>query len=436
MNLFKMIACRSVQLTLRAALPVLPYSQPQRLSSIEALPEVLHQHHIERVLLITDKGIRNCHLTEPLEKVLAASHIHCTVYDGTTANPTDTNVQEAYDLYCANHCQALIGFGGGSSMDCAKGCGARIARPSTPLSKMEGVLRVHKKLPLLIAVPTTAGTGSEVTLAAVITDSQTHHKYAISDFCLIPKVAVLDPEITRSLPPFITACTGMDALTHAVEAYIGRSTTKETRHDATEAVRLIFANLPQAYHHGDDMEARANMLKAAYLAGNAFSQSYVGYIHAVAHSLSGKYNVAHGLANAVLMPGILDAYGSCIHKKLARLAIAAGVADESDSPAVAANAFINAIRQFNREFGIPDVIKELKKEDICELARTADKEANPLYPVPVLLSAKQLEGFYEKVREDHHGENTDPQSCTETESLLPGRKDTGCQCPDFITAKS
>ena len=143
-------------------------------------------------------------------------------------NPSD-NVEEAKNLYLSSNCQALIGFGGGSSMDCAKAVGARLVRPKKPLSKMEGILKIWKKLPLLICVPTTAGTGSETTLVAVIVDSKTRHKYAINDFNLIPDYAVLDPKPTLSLPPFITACTGMDALTHAIEAYIGNSTTKKTR---------------------------------------------------------------------------------------------------------------------------------------------------------------------------------------------------------------
>ena len=172
-------------------------------------------------------------------------------------------------------------------MDCAKGVGARIAQPNKPINKMRGLLRVHRLLPLLIAVPTTAGTGSEVTLAAVITDDETHYKYPINDFVLIPRFAVHDPEFTRGLPASITGQTGMDALTHAVEAFIGRSTTPYTRKMARQAVQLIHDNLLEAYEYGDDMRARRNMLSAAYKAGVAFTRSYVGYVHAIAHSLGG-----------------------------------------------------------------------------------------------------------------------------------------------------
>ena len=399
MNLLKKLCCRSIQLGLRAALPVLPYRQPVRLPEIQALPKALLEENVHTVLLITDSGIRRQGLTAPLEAVLQDSQIRCLVYDKTVANPTSANVEEARALYLREGCQAIIGFGGGSSMDCAKGVGARIAKPRQPLAKMEGVLKVHHRLPPIIAIPTTAGTGSEVTLAAVITDSQTHHKYAITDFCLIPRYAVHDPELTRSLPKSLTATTALDALTHAVEAFIGRSTTRETRADAIQAVRLIFENLDAAYTDGNNMTARRNLLTAAYLAGNAFSKSYVGYVHAIAHSLSGKYNLPHGYTNAVLLPWVLEAYGDTIHKKLAVLAVAAGAAREDTPPTQAAQAFIGAIRNLNRRYEIPMSFREIQPEDIPELAKTADHEANPLYPVPVLMDAKQLQVLYETVME-------------------------------------
>lgn len=205
------------------------------------------------------------------------------------ANPTSANVEDAENLYLKKHCQALLAFGGGSSMDCAKGVGARLARPNKSLAKMEGILHVMHKLPLLIAVPTTAGTGSETTLPPSSPMPDTHHKYAINDFNLIPHYAVLEPEVTVGLPAQLTATTGMDALTHAIEAYIGRSTTKQTRKAAIEAIQLIFQYLPVAYKNGKNRTARKEMLRASYLAGTAFTKSYVGYVHAVAHSLGSQY---------------------------------------------------------------------------------------------------------------------------------------------------
>ena len=386
------------QETLHIALPFLPYTKPEILAQTEEIAFVCKKKQIQSVLIITDTGIRKLHLLESLETSLKENHISYCIYDQTIANPTDENACQAKQMYIENNCQALIGFGGGSSIDCAKACGALLAMPNRSLNQMEGILKVHRKLPLLFAIPTTAGTGSEVTLACVVTDHVTHHKYAISDFHLIPKYAVLDPEITKSLPAYLTACTGMDALTHAIEAYIGRSTIEETRTDAIEAIRILFSYLKKAYDNGNDMEARSQLSKAAYLAGNAFSKSYVGYVHAIAHSLSGKYNVPHGETNAILLPYVLEAYGPCIHKKLAHLAVQVHIASESDSESLAASRFIKEIRQMNAYFSIPCYIKQLKKEDIPSLAKTADHEANPLYPVPVLMDASELEGIYETVR--------------------------------------
>ena len=293
---------------------------------------------------------------------------------------------------------SIIAIGGGSSMDCAKAVGARLARPHKSLSKMEGILKIWHRLPLLIAVPTTAGTGSETTLAAVITDADTHHKYAINDFNLIPDYAVLEPSVTYGLPPQLTATTGMDALTHAIEAYIGRSTTKQTRSAAVEAIQLIFANLQNAYNNGNDKTARHHMLRASYLAGTAFTKSYVGYVHAVAHSLGGCYGIPHGLANSVLLPVILEAYGTAAHKKLARLARLTGISD-SNLDAVAAGEFIRHIRNMNLSMNIPETLDGIRNEDIPKLARYADKEANPLYPVPVLWGPSKLEQMYHLVQE-------------------------------------
>ena len=399
MNSIKKIYCRTFQAVFKFALPFLPYRKPDIVNSVKFLPEIIQNSGCQRVLIVTDEGITKLQLTNRLEQALLEHNIPYFIYDKTVANPTTVNVDEARDMYLDNNCDAIIGFGGGSSLDCAKAVGARIAKPKQSLSKMKGILKVHKKLPLLIAVPTTAGTGSETTLAAVITDARTRHKYAINDFPLIPKYAVLDPKVTLSLPPFITATTGMDALTHAVEAYIGNSTTQDTRKDALRAVRLIFANLDTAYQDGSNIEARRNMLKASFYAGCAFTKSYVGYVHAIAHSLGGEYNVPHGLANAVLLPFVLEAYGESIHKKLYQLAVIAGICDKATPYNEAAEKFIEAIKDMKKRFSIGDTIKEINHMDITKLSRYADKEANPLYPVPVLMNAKELEKFYYQLME-------------------------------------
>lgn len=394
MNPLKKAYCRIFQNIFKFALPVLPYRNPKIIGSVRGIPEVLEKRGYNNVLIITDTGIRSLGLTERLEQTLKRNCISYQIYDKTVANPTTVNVDEALHMYLDNDCQAIIGFGGGSSMDCAKATAARIAKPHQSLAQMKGILKVHKKLPLLIAIPTTAGTGSETTLAAMITDAKTRHKYAINDFPLIPRYAVLDPKVTLSLPPFITATTGMDALTHAVEAYIGNSTTPGTRKNALDAVRLIFENLDTAYTDGQNIEARRNMLRASYFAGCAFTKSYVGYVHAVAHSLGGKYNVPHGLANAVILPMVLETYEDSITHKLRNLAVAAGLCDKNEDDKTASRMFIDAVKDMKKRFGIGDYIPEIQETDIPELAHYVDKEANPLYPVPVLMDASELETLY------------------------------------------
>lgn len=409
MNPLKKAYCRMFQSVLKAALPFLPYRKPEIIHSVRGIPQILEKKKCDHVLIITDTGIIRHGLITRLEDTLDRHFIPYIIYDGTVANPTTTNVDEALALYHEYDCNAIIGFGGGSSIDCAKAVGARVAKPHQSLEKMKGILKVHKKLPLLIAIPTTAGTGSETTLAAVITDAETRHKYPINDFPLIPQVAVLDPKVTASLPPALTATTGMDALTHAVEAYIGNSTTAGTRADALFAVKMIFENIDRAYRDGSDLEARKNMLLAAFSAGCAFSKSYVGYVHAVAHSLGGEYNVPHGLANAVLLPFVLESYGHTIDAKLHQLAIAAGVADEAATDSQAATQFIQAIKDMKKRFSIGDTIPQIREEDIPKLASYAEKEANPLYPVPVLMDARQLESFYYLLMEKNETEESNQE---------------------------
>ncbi|MBQ8003628.1 MAG: iron-containing alcohol dehydrogenase [Oscillospiraceae bacterium] len=399
MNILKKAYCRTYQKIFRMAIPVLPYRKPELYYSIGSIPALLKKRNIFRVLVVTDKFLHESGALSPMLVALADAEISVYLYDEVIPNPTVSNAEAARQLYDENRCEALIGFGGGSSIDCAKAVGARIARPGKSLQKMRGILHILKKPPFTVAVPTTAGTGSETTVTVVITDEATHEKYPISDLCLIPDAAVLDPEVTKTLPPHITATTGIDALTHAVEAYIGGSSVRETRSAALECIRLVFENIETAYNNGSDLTARKNMLLAANLGGLAFSKSYVGYCHAVAHTLGGKYGIPHGLANAVLLPYVLDFYGKKIHKKLKQLAVYGGLCGDNTTPELAARIFTEKVRTLNRTMGIPEKLSGICEEDIPTLSRSAAKEANPLYPVPVLLSAEELEYFYRTVRE-------------------------------------
>ena len=397
MFILKKLWCRAFQTAFRIALPILPYREPKIVPSTEGLGEVLRSENSKSVLIVTDPGIVKFGLIKPVEEALTSSGIAYTTYDKTQPNPTTENVEDALKLYTGHNCDTLIAIGGGSAMDCAKALGARVAYPKKTVGKMGGVMKVLRRIPTLIAIPTTAGTGSETTLAAVITDSDTHHKYALMSFTLIPRYAVLDASLTYTLPPHLTSTTGMDALTHAVEAFIGRSTTKETARLATEATKLVFENVEAAYSDGKNHAARENMLLAAYKAGISFSKSYVGYVHAIAHSLGGKYGTPHGLANAVILPHVLEEYGKSAHKRLHRLAIAIGVSTSSDSHELGATKFIEAIKRLNEKMNIPTTLTGIVPEDVPALAAHAEREANPLYPVPKLMTKQDLERIYRKI---------------------------------------
>ena len=397
MNIFKKIYCRTYQFCFRVALPLLPYRQPKILESNEEVLETLKNEKINKIFFVTDKTIKGLGLTAPLEKTLTDGGLEVVIFDNVLPNPTISLVEEGLKKYTESSCEAIIALGGGSVIDCAKTIGARIVKPNKPVKKMKGLLKICKKLPTLIAIPTTAGTGSETTLAAVITDDETHHKYPINDFSLIPHYALLDYHLTLGLNQKITSTTGMDALTHAVEAFIGQSTTPQTRKASVESIRLIKENLKEVYDNGQNADARQKMLRASYLAGVAFTKSYVGYNHAIAHTLGGKYGVAHGLANAIILPHTLKSYGKSVYNKLSKLAKLTKIANEFDSKEVASKKFINWIEELNKYFNIPDYVEQLIEDDIPELAAKADMEGNPLYPVPKLMDKNELSEIYKKL---------------------------------------
>ena len=380
---------------MKIAANFLPFRQPEILEGLEKVPEQIEKLGIASVLIVTDDVLHNkLHLIDGLKEGLEAKGIKYAVYDKTVPNPTIDNIEEGVVLYKENGCNALIAFGGGSPMDCAKGIGCRIARANKEIPKMKGVLKVMKKLPVIFAVPTTSGTGSEATLAAVISNSVTHEKYAINDPVLIPKYAVLDPSLTLKLPKHITSTTGMDALTHAVEAYIGSSNTELTKAMAIKATKLIFENLKNAYDNGEDIKARRNMQLASYYAGVAFTRAYVGNVHAIAHTLGGFYGVPHGLANAVILPHILDFYGEKAYVKLSELANAVGIKGTTEAKA---KQFIQAVKDMNAYMNIPTTIDGIKEEDIPTMVERAFKEANPLYPVPKIMSKEDFTAMYHEI---------------------------------------
>lgn len=388
MNIFFKAYCRLYQLLLKLSIPFLPYRTPKILNSYNDISLIIKKNKLNNIFIVTGPNIYKKGLLNELENNLKQNKLNYYIFNKTESNPTINNVLEAKKEYIENKCSAIIAFGGGSPMDLAKILGASIVT-NKPIYKMKGLLKIRKKLPLLIAIPTTAGSGSETTLAAVITDNN-HIKYPINDFCLIPKYVLLDYKLTLSLPKNITCTTGMDALTHAIEAYIGRSLTNETKMYSLKAIELILNNLYKAYQYNDE-EAKNNMLIASFYAGCAFTKSYVGYVHALSHAIGGKYNLPHGLLNAIILPKVLIKYDKSIYKKIAFIAKANNIATENDNNEISFNKFINYILELNNKMNIPTKINELNENDIHYLATLAFNEANPLYPVPKLFSIKDLE---------------------------------------------
>ncbi len=391
---------RIVQKILFYISKLLPWREPLVIDGENCLPllkDKMKQLPYRRYLIVTDQGIVQAGLLKHLLIQLNDPDFSYTLYDQTIPNPTIQNVEDASLLYLKHDCEALIGFGGGSAIDTAKCVGIRIVKPKTSFRRMKGILKVNRNIPFLIAIPTTAGTGSETTIAAVISDPLTHEKFAISDLHLMPKIAVLDPLLTENLPPFYTATTGMDALTHAVEAFIGQSGTHKTHQKAMNAIQLIHQNLKHSYFNPHDLTARLHMLHASYDAGYAFTRAYVGNIHAIAHTFGGFYQIPHGLANAIIMPHLLSHYHSSVFKRLSMLSDLLNLTDINSSSSEKSLAFIQWIESLNQTFNLPSVILIPHDQHFDAMAIHAFNEANPLYPVPLILSKEDFKMLIEKV---------------------------------------
>ena len=361
--------------------------------SIKKLPAQLKKSNVRRVLIVTDKGISGLGLTSDLIGALEDMDIVVNLFDSVQANPTIQNIEDGLKIYSRSRCEGIVAFGGGSPIDCAKLIGARASNFERSAMQMRGGFKIPKKLPPLYAVPTTAGTGSECTLAAVVTDPENCEKFSVASPHIVPLSATLDPELMLSLPAHITAHTGMDALTHAVEAYIGKIGTSYTDAQAEKAVKIIFEDLEIVFKNGKDLQRRANMALASYCAGLAFTRALVGYVHAIAHNLGGLYGVPHGKANAIVLPYILEFSRDACQERLARLAVIAKLGDSSESKNELSLRFIEKIKVMNLEMDIPSKVDELKEADIALIARRALREGNPGYPVPKLMNHRDCENI-------------------------------------------
>ena len=374
----------------------IPFPQPTLLvgpgSSARLGQAVAGMGH-KRILIVTDSVISKLGLLKPLTDALSAGGAEFAVFDEITPDAPIPLIEKGIEFYDEHGCDAIIAFGGGSSMDASKVIAISVSNPGKRLRQLAGYLKGLRNPVKIYAVPTTAGTGSEVTVAAVMSDPEHERKLVVVDPRMVPKMAALDPSLMTGLPPHITAATGIDALTHAVESFIGNWTTPYSDGMALSAVGLIFENLRTCYTDGKNETAREKMALASTYAGFAFTRANVGYVHAIAHQLGGKYHTPHGLANAIILPLVLKFSAPAIQRQLAQLAVRAKLGREGESEEALAQKFLDGVDQLNADLGIPTTLEALKEADIPELAKAACHEAHTNYPVPRYMTQQECENL-------------------------------------------
>lgn len=389
----RVLLYKFVMVMLKLVTVFIPAPKPTIYSGAGAslkLCESLKYMGVNKLLIVTDEMLVKLGLLDALQKRLKELDIQFVVFDKVVPDPGYQIVEAGVDLGVSHQCDAVLGFGGGSSLDAAKIVAARLTNP-VAIKKLVGVLKVKIAPVPIFTIPTTAGTGSETTIAAVVSDPDTNQKTPVIDPKLVPVAAALDPELMTGLPPHITAATGMDALTHAVESYISRHAAPDTDVYALSAVKMIMKYLPIAYEDGENLEAREAMALASFYAGAAFTKANLGYVHAIAHQFGAFYHTPHGLANAIVLPKVLDYSLPAASQRLAQLAVATGLGNSSENNEVLAQKFVDSVKALNQKMGIPATLDKLKKEDIPAIAKGALKEAHYLYPVPRYMNNKQCQ---------------------------------------------
>ncbi|CZF83270.1 Alcohol dehydrogenase 2 [Grimontia celer] len=385
---------------LKIAARVIPIPRPTLFTgaeSAEQLCEAISLMNLGKLLLVTDEALVEVGIVDQVESDLRRHGVEFVRFDKVTPDPTYPQAEEGLAVYKRESCKGILAVGGGSPIDCAKVIAARVTN-NKAIKKLAGLLKVWRSPAPLFVIPTTAGTGSEVTVAAVISDPANHQKTPLMDPKLVPLMAALDPQLMTGLPPHITAATGMDALTHAVEAYISLNATTETDAYATAALKLIHGNLIAAYKDGQSLKVRLNMAMASYYAGLAFTKASLGYTHAIAHNLGAKYGTPHGAANALALPHVLEVSIPSAKARISNLAKMVEVGDESWDDQTNASAFVNYVVSLQEAMNMPRSLPDIKPEDITQIAKNAIREANWNYPVPHYLTLGECEQLVAKIR--------------------------------------
>jgi len=390
---------KSMAKVMKIAAAIVPMPKPTLFtgedSSLE-LCQAISQLGYKKLLIVTDEVLVKIGLLDKIKARLSELNVAYVIYDGVLPDPTYDQVHTGVDILRNNHCDAILAVGGGSPIDASKAIAAKATNDKS-LEKMAGLFKLRKAPMPLFAIPTTAGTGSEVTIVSVVSDPITHQKTPIIDPKLVPVMAALDGGMMLGLPASVTAATGMDALTHAIESFISVNATPDTDAYGLAATRLIMENLETAVKDGKNLEARQNMAMASYYAGLAFTKASVGYVHAIAHNFGAYYSTPHGLANSIVLPHILDYSKGSIINRLAQLAEVSGLRKGNETNTQLADKFIAKIRSMLKEFDIPEQLDTLKTDDIPKIAKSALEEAHNNYPVPKYMDQKMCESLLTKM---------------------------------------
>lgn len=393
MSRFTTILKAKAQLAaLKVAVTVLPAPRPIVLLGADSalkLCDTISHVGAKRVLVVTDAVLHKLGVIAPLSARLEQLGIDTLVFTGVTPDPTFSVVDHGLAMLRSGRCDAVLAVGGGSSIDAAKVIALAASNQKTP-QQLIGVLKARKPSLPLFVVPSTAGTGSEVTIGAVISDDVTHQKGIVIDPKVVPVATALDPLIMKGMPRSITADTGIDALTHAVEAWMANFATTESDYFAGAAVRMIFNQLPVSYADGANLEAREAMALASHYGGLAISAAGLGYVHAIAHQLGAYYRIPHGRANAIVLPYILDFNRDVSESRLAALARISGLTDSSVQDGQAADIFIAHVKQLLKDLNIDTSIPGMNEADFPAMVTAAFAECHGTYSVPKYMDAADV----------------------------------------------
>ena len=391
MNPIKVFFSRVYQFALSIAVKIANIPMPKSIDSLKEVKEELKNRGLSHPIIVTSKSVANSKYLQELVEDLQKNEIFLEIYKDVTPDPTFKLIYNLKDFYLRKGCDSIIACGGGSVIDASKALGALVTK-NKPLEKLKGILKVKKKIPFLLVIPTTAGTGSEATVSSVILNERTNDKFAITDLVLVPKVVLLDDNFLKSVPKGVIRNSGMDAYCHAIEAYLSTFDNKAANEYALRAIKLVYDNLIPYYEDSYNDEARKNMQLASYYAGISFTRVYVGYVHSIAHAIGGIYHLPHGYLVAVLLPYVLEAYDNKIDKKVSVInSIIMPNKEDTNT-----NSFITSIRKMNESLGIMPLNGLIKESDYDILANRARKEANPYYPVPKELSEKELKDIIKR----------------------------------------